>query len=145
MHRSENAASETRNGAADAEQGEIRTEESPRPSMAERLRTLPASVGGVLLAVGVAGLVVPGPFGTPFLLAGGLVLAPRAFRSIDRFVQRRMPTLHDAGMATVDRFLRDLEKRYPRRVRRSSSENGVILRGSPASVASGDSSAADRP
>lgn len=80
-----------------------------------RIQNLPASVGVVLMGVGVAGLIIPGPFGTPFILTGGLILAPRVFRSVDRFVQRRFPIFYDAGMQSVERFLSDMEKRYPRR------------------------------
>ncbi len=45
----------------------------------DRLRRLPPEVGAVLLSVGVAGLILPGPFGTPFLLAGGVDPGPAIF------------------------------------------------------------------
>lgn len=82
-------------------------------STIEKIRNLPAPVGVVLMGVGVAGLILPGPIGTPFVLAGGLVLAPKVFGKLDRFVQRRMPTFHRVSMEAVERFVDDMEKRYP--------------------------------
>jgi hypothetical protein len=79
-----------------------------------RLRLLPREVGAVLLGFGVAGLVLPGPFGTPLILAGGLVLAPRLFHRTERWFERRFPNAHRAGRRHVDRFLDDFERRYPR-------------------------------
>src|SRR5262245_48473938 len=81
----------------------------------QRLRLLPPEVGAVLVTVGVAGLILPGPFGTPFLLAGGLVLAPRYFHRAEVWLQKRFPDMHRAGRRRVDRFIDDFEKRYPRR------------------------------
>ena len=82
-------------------------------STVEKIKNLPAPVGVVLMGIGIVGLVLPGPIGTPFLLAGGLVLAPKVFGGLDHFVQRRFPEFHQVGMESVDRFLADLEKRYP--------------------------------
>jgi hypothetical protein len=81
----------------------------------QRLRLLPREVGAVLLGFGVAGLILPGPFGTPLLLAGGLVLAPRLFHRTERWFERRFPNAHREGRRHVDRFLDDFERRYPRR------------------------------
>ena len=80
----------------------------------QRLRLLPPEVGAVLMTVGVAGLILPGPWGTPFILAGGLVLAPRYFHRAELWMQRRFPTMHKSGRHHVDRFIDDFEKRYPR-------------------------------
>lgn len=82
-------------------------------SLMERLRNLPPSVGVVLMGIGTAGLVIPGPWGTPFILAGGLVLAPRVFRGLDKCVQNRFPDFYWTSMQAVERYLQDLEKRYP--------------------------------
>src|SRR5690242_8692094 len=69
-----------------------------------RLRLLPPEVGAVLVTVGVAGLILPGPFGTPFLLAGGLILAPRYFHRMELWAQKRFPEMHRTGRRHVDRF-----------------------------------------
>lgn len=79
----------------------------------QRIRRLPPEVGAVLITVGVAGIILPGPVGTPLLLAGGLALMPSVFGRLERWVERRYPTLHGHGMRHVDRFIDDLEKRFP--------------------------------
>jgi hypothetical protein len=84
----------------------------------QRLRLLPPEVGAVLVTVGIGGLILPGPFGTPFILAGGLVLAPRYFHRAEMWVQQQFPNLHRAGRRRLDRFIDDFEKRYPRHLQR---------------------------
>jgi len=79
----------------------------------ERIRTLPPEVGIVLMSVGVVGFILPGPMGTPLVLAGGLVLMPAMFGRVERWVERKFPQLHRVGMKHVDRFIDDFEKRYP--------------------------------
>lgn len=79
----------------------------------DRLRKLPPEVGVVLMGVGILGVMLPGPMGTPLVLAGGLVLVPRAFHGTERWVARKFPAMHRAGMKYVDRFLDDFERRYP--------------------------------
>jgi hypothetical protein len=92
--------------------------ESPNSDMAheatrQRIRRLPPEVGAVFLAVGVVGVILPGPIGAPFLLAGGLVLMPGVFGKFERWAKKRMPTIHDVGMRNVDRFIDSFEKRFP--------------------------------
>jgi hypothetical protein len=87
--------------------------EAPAHGTSERLRRLPPEVGAVLLAVGVVGVLVPGPVGTPLLLAGGLALMPGVFGRFERWVERKYPAMHNEGMKHVGRFVDDLEKRYP--------------------------------
>jgi hypothetical protein len=77
------------------------------------LEGLPREVGVLLVTVGFLGLVLPGPIGTPFLLAGGLALWPNGFRSADRWVRAKFPRLHREGMEQLERYLHDLERRYP--------------------------------
>jgi hypothetical protein len=84
----------------------------------QRLRLLPPEVGAVLVTVGIGGLILPGPFGTPFILAGGLVLAPRYFHRAELWVQKKFPNVHRAGRRRLNRFIDDFEKRYPRHLRR---------------------------
>lgn len=78
-----------------------------------RLRTLPPEVGVVLVGVGGLGLILPGIVGTPLLLAGAVVLMPSVFTRCERWAQRRFPKSHHIGMCCVERFVDDLEKRYP--------------------------------
>src|SRR5262249_26750887 len=60
----------------------------------------------------VVGFVLPGP-GVPALVAGGLILWPEGFGKVDGWLRRRFPTVHRKGMAQIERFLSDLERRYP--------------------------------
>jgi len=79
----------------------------------QRIRRLPPEVGAVLMTVGVAGIILPGPVGAPLLLAGGLVLMPGVFDRFERWVGKRYPKFHGHGMKYVDRFIDDFERRYP--------------------------------
>jgi len=78
-----------------------------------RLNHLPKEVGAFLVVIGVAGLLLPGPVGSPFVVAGGLVLWPKGFSSVERWFARRFPGMHRNGVAQIDRYLDDLERRYP--------------------------------
>lgn len=87
------------------------------PARAEETRrslsSLPPEIGVLLITVGVIGLVLPGPIGTPFFIAGGLALWPRGFSKVEHWFERKYPKMHDGGMQQIERFLVDLEKRYP--------------------------------
>jgi hypothetical protein len=74
--------------------------------------SLPRELGVMLVSAGLIGVVLPGP-GTPALLAGGLILWPQAFNRAERWFQRRFPGAHRQGMGHINRFLNDLERRYP--------------------------------
>ena len=76
-----------------------------RELTAVRVEQLPKEAGWLLITAGVVGLVVPGVLGTPFLLAGALVLVPGGSKLLSR----------RSAMRQVGRFLYDLERRYPRR------------------------------
>ncbi len=80
---------------------------------AVELQALPKEVGVLLVVAGVGGLLLPGPVGTPFLILGGVVLFPNAFRKLDRGFQKRFPKIHRDGMKQARRFVVDLERRYP--------------------------------
>jgi len=69
---------------------------------------LPKEAGWLLITAGVVGLVVPGVLGTPFLLAGAIILAPGGSKLLSRWAGH-------SAMRQVGRFLDDLERRYPRR------------------------------
>jgi uncharacterized membrane protein YbaN (DUF454 family) len=75
--------------------------------------SLPKEAGIFLILVGIGGILLPGPVGTPFLILGGLVFFPRAFRKLDEGLQKRFPKSHRQGMKQVRRFAVDLERRYP--------------------------------
>jgi hypothetical protein len=87
--------------------------DKPADGTRQRIRQLPPEVGAVLITVGVAGIILPGPIGTPLLLAGGLALMPSVFGRLERWFERRFPKAHYHGMRNVDRFIDDLEKRFP--------------------------------
>jgi hypothetical protein len=74
---------------------------------ATRVVQLPKEAGWLLITAGVVGLVVPGVLGTPFLLAGAIVLAPGGSKLLSRWAGH-------SAMRQVSRFLDDLERRYPR-------------------------------
>jgi hypothetical protein len=78
-----------------------------------RLEKLPPEIGVLLIAVGTAGVLLPGPVGTPFLLAGGVALWPSAFRKAEAWFERVSPRLCEEGVRQMERFLSDLERRYP--------------------------------
>lgn len=89
------------------------TDYAARRSTLEKIKNLPTPVGLTLVGFGIAGILLPGPMGTPLLVAGGLVLAPRTFNKVEKYFERRFPQFHRAGLAIVERFIDDLEKRYP--------------------------------
>ena len=54
-----------------------------------RLRKLPAEIGVLMIVVGIAGIILPGPVGSPFLVAGGIILWPAGFRKMELWMHRR--------------------------------------------------------
>jgi hypothetical protein len=80
---------------------------------APRVERLPPEVGVLLMVVGVAGLLLPGPVGSPFFIAGGVALWPAAFGRVEGWFQRKFPVIHRNGMEQMERYLADLERRYP--------------------------------
>jgi hypothetical protein len=88
-------------------------DEAGDESTVRRIRDLPREFGVMLVSVGVLGVVLPGVMGAPALVAGGLVLWPSAFGGLDKWLRRRNPGLYHQGMKQLDRFLDDLERRYP--------------------------------
>ena len=78
-----------------------------------RLEQMPPEIGLLMIGFGIAGLILPGPFGTPLIVAGGLSIWPKSFRRIDGWVARKMPRSHENGHHWLNRFMYDLEKRYP--------------------------------
>jgi hypothetical protein len=74
--------------------------------------TLPKELGVMLVSAGLVGVVLPGP-GAPALVAGGLILWPKGFGRVERWLQKRFPEAHRKGIHHINRFLADLERRYP--------------------------------
>ncbi|HKI20539.1 MAG TPA: hypothetical protein VKA15_21805 [Isosphaeraceae bacterium] len=86
------------------------------PSAPLRLEQIPKAVGVLLLAAGmVTGMLPPppGPFDISLMLAGGVTLWPRGLQTVEGWSRRRFPKAHRAGMSFLERFLDDLERRYP--------------------------------
>jgi hypothetical protein len=77
-----------------------------------KIKELPKELGVMLLTAGIVGFILPGP-GTPAIIAGGLALWPEAFGKLESWLERSHPKVHRQGMRQINRFLNDLEKRYP--------------------------------
>ena len=86
----------------------MKRDSSDADDAASRIAQLPKEVGWALITAGVVGLVVPGVVGTPFLLAGAVVLAPGGSKLLARWAPR-------SATRQIQRFLDDLERRFPRR------------------------------
>jgi hypothetical protein len=91
------------------------SDEDATEATRQRIRQLPPEVGAVLLGVGFVGLIIPGPVGTPLILAGGIALIPSVFGRVESWLHKKFPKSHRVGMKYVDRFIDDYEKRFPRR------------------------------
>jgi hypothetical protein len=78
----------------------------------ETMAALPRDVGWFLLVAGlVSELGVPGV--PPFWIFGILILWPRAGAPLAARLQRHAPRLFAGSLRTIDRYARDLERRYP--------------------------------
>ena len=89
------------------------TEDAANSGALGPLETLPKELGVLLVVAGIGGVLLPGPVGAPFLVVGGVILWPAAFKRVDRCFQKRLPRMHEAGMKQMQRFISDLERRYP--------------------------------
>ncbi len=58
------------------------------------IQGLPKELGVLLVVGGIGGLLLPGPVGTPFLILGGVILWPAAFRRVESCFEKRFPRLH---------------------------------------------------
>lgn len=83
-------------------------------AVVERVEHLNRGVGYVLITAGVVGLVVPGVLGTPFLIMGALALWPGNRKRVENWRKGHSPKIFHGAMKQINRFLDDLEKRYPR-------------------------------
>jgi hypothetical protein len=91
-----------------------------------RLEKLPPEIGVLLLIIGTAGVLLPGPVGSPFLVAGGLALWPSGFRKVERWFMGVAPRMYDTGIRQIEQFLSDLERRYPGSVQTTTSPDRSI-------------------
>lgn len=101
------------NDLLDPPEAVVGAEPEPAEATVRQIRELPKEVGLMLVSVGALGMVLPGMMGTPALIAGGLVLWPKAFGRVEDWFGRRHPKAHRQGLRQVGRFLADLERRYP--------------------------------
>lgn len=81
---------------------------------AERIQKLPHDVGWLLVTAGVVGVVMPGVIGVPFLVLGGLILMPATNQRAEHWLSGHSPKLFKGSIRQINRFLDDLERRYPR-------------------------------
>lgn len=88
------------------------TGNSDRPHNQQEPHSLPPEVATLLIAIGIAGIPLPGP-GIPFILAGGLALWPRTFSPLDDRFRKKYPKSHGQVAGILKRFEDDLSRRYP--------------------------------
>jgi hypothetical protein len=100
--------------AGNQQEGQALCQDQPNPEPAEltKIKDLPKEVGVMLITAGIVGFILPGP-GTPAIMAGGLVLWPKAFGKLESWLERSHPKVHRKGLQQINRFLNDLQKRYP--------------------------------
>ena len=77
------------------------------------LGKLPPEIGTMLMVVGIAGILLPGPIGTPMLIAGALVIWPKTFSPLERTFAKWLPGIHREGVSQLKRFISDLNRRFP--------------------------------
>jgi hypothetical protein len=81
--------------------------------IADRLERLPKEIGWIFMGVGVLGVILPALPGLPFLAAGALALAPGGPKRLSRWYRRDPSKVGLAAGRVLDRYLDDLERRYP--------------------------------
>ena len=79
----------------------------------ELLGKLPPEIGMLLIISGIAGVLLPGPVGTPLLIAGGVTMWPKTFEPIERWFSRRFPAAHKEGVIQIREFISNLQQRFP--------------------------------
>jgi hypothetical protein len=120
----ESAASAQATAASAQESDPSSTLSAEGQAEPNRIKDLPREVGVMLFTVGVLGFVLPGVVGTPAMIAGGLVLWPKAFNKVDNWFERRFPKIHKQSLYQINRYLNDLEMRYPGAIQRDYSTPG---------------------
>ena len=86
--------------------------------LAVRLTEMSNEVAWLLVGAGVAGIILPGVLGTPFFVVGVLVLLPGRAARIERWRQKYSSSSGmNLALKQINRFLDDIDKKYPRRIR----------------------------
>ena len=85
----------------------------------KRIEKLPRDVGWLLITAGVLGVALPGVLGFPFLVLGGLVVMPATSQRAESWLAGHGPKMFKGSVRQINRFLDDLEQRYPTRGRAS--------------------------
>lgn len=86
--------------------------------LASRLKEMNRDIAWLLVGAGVAGIILPGLIGTPFFVVGVFALLPGSTARIERWRKKNSSsTALNVAMKQINRFLDDLEKRYPRQLR----------------------------
>jgi len=81
----------------------------------QRIERLPRDIGWLLVTAGMVGIVMPGVLGLPFLVLGGLVIMPVTSRHAEHWLSGHSPSIFKGSVKQINRFLDDLERRYPRK------------------------------
>ena len=79
----------------------------------ERIERLPKDVGWLLFTAGIMGIIVPGVIGTPFLILGGFMIWPWSSQKAEGWLKGHSPKPFKGSIRQINRFLDDLERRYP--------------------------------
>jgi len=86
---------------------------SSENAVVDRVKHLNRNMGWVLISAGLVGIVIPGVIGTPFVILGSLVLWPGNQKLLDKWRRNHRSRFVDAALRQVDRYLDDIERRYP--------------------------------
>ena len=77
------------------------------------VQSLPKELGVLLVVGGIGGLLLPGPVGSPFLIVGGVILWPSAFRRVDQCFEKRFPAPSSPGYDADLPLRTRSRRRYP--------------------------------
>lgn len=91
----------------------VKKQPTSEESLEARVKRMPKDVGVMLLSVGLAGVVLPGVLGLPFVLAGGVILMPKTTQKVRRSLGMKNEEENDFATRQITRFLDDFERRYP--------------------------------
>ncbi len=86
---------------------------SSENAVVDRVKHLNRNMGWVLISAGLVGIVIPGVIGTPFVILGSLVLWPGSQKLLDKWRRNHRSRFVNAALRQVDRYLDDIERRYP--------------------------------